>query len=411
MRKEMIKRGLLSLIMALALLSGLGCQAVQTETNSEQGNSSILEMENTLKVYYLDIGQGDAIYIKTPAGEDILIDGGDLGNEEMLVNYLEDLKVDDIEVLIATHPHSDHMAGLVSVLQEFKVESVYAPKVSHTSKTFENFLKGVKAQGLSIKSAKAGVTIPLEGVTATLVGPVKAYEDLNNYSAVLHLSYGNTSFLFTGDAEEIAEADMLSQNIAADVLKVGHHGSHSSTSDRFLKAVNPKYAVISAGVDNSYGHPHRETLNKLANSNVKVYRTDQQGTIIAISDGKSLQFTVNGVTVTEQSTKTDQPAKATSSIKLVNVDRFKEVATIKNIGTIDIELTGWTLTSVAGNQVYSFPNGFILKAGASVQITSGSNGINNPPSQLLWTTNNVWNNEADPAELTNSKGEKIDAIP
>jgi competence protein ComEC len=241
-----------------------------------------------LSVYFLNIGQGDATYIKTASGDDILIDGGKNEAGPTVVNYLKQLGVDDLEVLISTHPDADHVGGLDNVLYAFRVNAVYAPKVSHTTDTFKDFLLAVKAQGLKIKEAKAGVSLSLANVTAKFVGPVKAYgDDLNDWSAVLHLAYGDSTFLFTGDAEKKSEMDMIrtNQTLQADLLKVGHHGSKSSTSTAFLKVVSPKYAVISVG-KNSYGHPTATILSRLKAAKITTYRTDLNGTVIAISDGK-----------------------------------------------------------------------------------------------------------------------------
>jgi competence protein ComEC len=246
-----------------------------------------------LSVYYLNVGQGDATYIRTPAGDDILIDAGKNEAGEAVVDYLKQLDVDDLELLISTHPDADHSGGLDVVLRNFKVEAVYAPKVSHTTNTFKDFLVAVKEEGLTIKEAKAGVKLSLKGVTTKFVGPVKTYgDDLNNWSAVLHLTYGKHSFLFTGDAETKSETDMIKakMTLKADVLKVGHHGSNSSTSAAFLKAVSPKYAVISVG-KNSYGHPTKQVLDRLKSSKATTYRTDMNGTVTAMSDGKSITFT------------------------------------------------------------------------------------------------------------------------
>lgn len=245
-----------------------------------------------LSVYFLNIGQGDATYIKTAAGDDILIDAGKNDAGDLVVNYLKLLGVDDIEIMIATHPDADHVGGLDTVLKSFKVEAIYAPKVSHTTDTFKDFLLAVKNEGLTIKEAKADITLTLEGVTAKFVGPVKTYgDDLNNWSAVLHLTFGNNSFLFTGDAEKESEADMLKakKTLKADVLKIGHHGSVSSTTSNFLKAVAPVHVVISVG-KNSYGHPASTILNRLKSAKATVYRTDLNGTITAVSDGKKLTF-------------------------------------------------------------------------------------------------------------------------
>lgn len=246
-----------------------------------------------LSVYFLNVGQGDAVYIKTPAGDDVLIDAGKNEAGDAVVDYLTQLGVDDLEVLISTHPDADHSGGLDTVLKEFIVESVYAPKVSHTTQTFKDFLLAVKNEGLTIKEAKAGVKLTMSGVTSKFVGPVKTYgDDLNNWSAVLHLTYGKNTFLFTGDAESKSESDMIKskQTLKADVLKVGHHGSNSSTSATFLKAVAPKYAVISVG-KNSYGHPTKQILDRLKSAKLTTYRSDLNGTVTAVSDGKTITFT------------------------------------------------------------------------------------------------------------------------
>ncbi|TPG69331.1 MBL fold metallo-hydrolase [Brevibacillus laterosporus] len=268
-------------------------QAVPATKQAPAPSVPVAPGTNDLKVYFLDVGQGDATYIKTANGDNILIDGGNTDKGDLMVKYLKDLKVDDIEVLIMTHPDADHIGGLNKVMQNFKVKSVYAPKVAHTTDTYVNLLKQIKGQGLSIKATVAGTTIPLQGVTARFVAPVSTYDkELNEWSAVLHLAYGTTSFLFTGDAEHKSEADMLKikQVVKADVLKVGHHGSDSSTTPAFLKAVAPKYAVISSGKENKYGHPTQGTLKKLQGAGITTYRTDQKGTVIVISNGKTITW-------------------------------------------------------------------------------------------------------------------------
>lgn len=265
-----------------------------SETSSSELKADKLKApaKDKLSVYFLNIGQGDATYIKTAAGDDILIDAGKNNAGAVVVNYLKQLGVDDLEIMIATHPDADHVGGLDTVLKSYKVEAVYAPKVSHTTDTFKDFLLAVKSEGLTIKEAKADVALPLKGVTANFVGPVKTYgDDLNEWSAVLHLTYGEKSFLFTGDAEKKSEADIIKdkQTIKADVLKTGHHGSVSSTSPAFLKAVAPKVAIISVG-KNNYGHPASTILNRLNSAKVTVYRTDLNGTVTAVSDGKTISF-------------------------------------------------------------------------------------------------------------------------
>lgn len=249
----------------------------------------------TTTVHFMDVGQGDGTYIKTAGGDDVIIDAGNKDGSDV-VAYLKKQKVKDIEVMIATHPDADHIGGLDEVLKAFKVKSVYAPKVSHTSQAYKDFLLAVKREGLTIKTAKKDVKVPLKGVSAKFVAPVKTYSksDLNDWSAVLRLVQGKKSFLFTGDAEAKSEADMIKskETLRANVLKVGHHGAKTSSSSAFIKAVNPQYSVISVGKKNHYGHPTKEVLNRLKKT--KVYRTDQKGAIV---------FTTNGSTLTVKTEK------------------------------------------------------------------------------------------------------------
>ncbi|NLO22239.1 MAG: MBL fold metallo-hydrolase [Syntrophomonadaceae bacterium] len=247
-----------------------------------------------LTVSFIDVGQGDSILIQTPLGQSMLIDGGERGQGERLLEYLRKQGIDKIDIMVGTHPHSDHIGGLIAVLENFRVEKVYLPKVTHTSSTFRDLLTAVKNQGLKVSTAKAGTAIPLEGVDTVFIAPVgDTYGSLNNYSAVVQLAYGNKSFIFCGDAEEESEQDMLSSSqgdLKAEVLKVGHHGSSTSTSDPFLNAAAPQYAVIMCGTDNDYGHPHKETIEKLNQAGVKIYRTDENGNIVFSSDGNSLKI-------------------------------------------------------------------------------------------------------------------------
>ncbi|MCM3291812.1 MBL fold metallo-hydrolase [Paenibacillus sp. MER 180] len=283
----------------LSLLIVVGCspasetiQVSTKETVTPQAHKHQLA-GSTLQVYYLDVGQGDSTLIKTPKGQHVLIDGGQNGQGENVVSYLKQYGVKELDAVIATHPDADHIGGLDTVIDAIPVKSVYAPRVSHTTKTYKDFLMAVKNRGLKIKAAKAGLELPLDGVAAEFLAPVGDYgKDLNAWSAVLKVTYKNTSFIFSGDAEKKSETDMVNSgaNLKADVYKVGHHGSDTSTSAEFLKAIHPTYAVISVGKDNKYGHPKDVVLDRLRKSGVKVFRTDEQGTIISISDGKTIKF-------------------------------------------------------------------------------------------------------------------------
>lgn len=287
-----------------------------------------------LEVYYIDVGQGDSIFIISPEGKTILIDGGEKDSD--VTDFLKSRKIKTIDVLIATHPHLDHIGGLVNVIKNYDVKSVYMPKATHTTKTFENLILAIKGKGLKIKPVYEGVTLPFEDINAVFVAPQKDIknDNLNEYSAVLKLTYKNTSFLFTGDAENGSEQRMLSskQNIKADVLKIGHHGSKSSTSTTFLNKVNPKYAVISCGANNKYGHPHDITIKKLNNNKIKTYRTDKDGTIHAISDGKNIKFeTIKSDKKTHTTANsTKKPTTAVNNIK--SEDKKEEVVYITKSG-------------------------------------------------------------------------------
>jgi len=264
------------------------------EPNKEDGSAP-----KTLKVHFLDVGQADSILIQTPDGEAILVDGGNNEDGAFVVNYLKKAGVKKLAAVVATHPHEDHIGGLDTVIKNFPTERVYLPDITHTTRSFEDFIRAVKESGAKRIRAKAGAKIDISDIKAEFLAPNSSYYgDLNNYSAVLKITYGNVSFLLTGDAEAESEKEMLAKgyNLKADVLKVGHHGSTSSTTSAFLKAVAPKYAVISAGKDNDYGHPAPETLQKLNSAGVEIYRTDQDSTVIFITDGKSITIkTVNAV--------------------------------------------------------------------------------------------------------------------
>ncbi|MGU8701240.1 ComEC/Rec2 family competence protein [Clostridium perfringens] len=250
--------------------------------------------DSKLMISYMDVGQGDAAYIKVN-GNDILIDAGPRSNSKELLEQLKAKNIDDFELVIATHPHEDYIGGMVDVFKEYEVKAFYSPKITHTTKTYENLVKAVKDEGLKTKELKGGMVIDLgEGAKFEVFTPQKSeYEELNDYSPIMKLSFGDTSYLFTGDAEKLAEEEALAKyktSLDSDVIKFGHHGSSSSSSNAFIEAVSPKYGIISCAKDNKYGHPHRETLDIIKKYNIKTFRTDTDGEIILTSDGKSINF-------------------------------------------------------------------------------------------------------------------------
>lgn len=244
----------------------------------------------TLQVHFIDVGQGASQLIIGPTGKTMLIDGGDNHMEEAIVAYLQDQGIRKIDILIGTHPHADHIGGLDAVVDHFDIGKIYMPRVQANTKTFESLLRSIQKKGLKVTTAKAGLTLDWEpDVEVNMVAPVGTYDNVNDMSAVVHLAYGDTAFLFTGDAEAGSEADILRSgaDIKADVLLVGHHGSATSTGDAFLDKVDPDYGVIQVG-DNQYGHPHEEVLNRLAEHGVRIYRSDVHGTVVFESDGETI---------------------------------------------------------------------------------------------------------------------------
>ena len=222
------------------------------------------------------------------------IDGGNVADSDLVGAYLADQGVEELDYVVCTHAHEDHVGGLAGALSQYPVGEVLSPVTEYDSQAFGNFLKYTQEQGLSLTVPEPGDTWTVGTAAVTVLGPVQDYDDTNNTSIVLRVDFGETSFLFTGDMERTAEEDLLESGawLEADVLKVGHHGSDTSTSYPFLREVDPDYAVISVGENNDYGHPSEDTLSRLRDDDVTVYRTDLQGDVVCTSDGTSLTFTV-----------------------------------------------------------------------------------------------------------------------
>ena len=293
-------KSIMSLIIFSSLLALPACSASGSaekgEFLPEAQNDTVYALvgdEGELRVSFVDVGQGDSEFIELPNGETLLIDAGTNETGADVVNYIESLGYSSIDYVVGTHPHEDHIGGLDDVIRTFDVESVYMPKVTADTKTFEDVLDAVDEKGLTINTAKAGVTlVDVDGLSVKMLAPVlDEYDNTNDYSAVIRIVYDDTSFIFMGDAEQYAE-DLITGDVSADVLKVGHHSSSTSTGGAFLQRVSPSYAVISCGLDNSYGHPHTETIEKLGG--IPVFRTDEMGTIVATSDGSEISFRTLG---------------------------------------------------------------------------------------------------------------------
>ncbi|MEL7563926.1 MAG: stalk domain-containing protein [Dehalobacterium sp.] len=251
--------------------------------------SSNVTQSPTLTVHFIDVGQADSIYIQAPNRYDILIDAGNNDDGPAVVTYLNNQGVDDIELLIATHAHEDHIGGLDDVLNAFVVEQIIDSGEVSTTKTYTNYWAAVEAEEAKYQE-DSDLTFDLgNNIRFYVIETGDGYSNTNDNSVLTKLDYNNVEFLFTGDMEADVEGSILNKDIQADILKVGHHGSRSSTSETFLNIVNPSSAVISVGEGNTYGHPHEETLNTLKNHGIDTYMT-KWGDIICTTDGDKYTF-------------------------------------------------------------------------------------------------------------------------
>lgn len=261
----------------------------------------VFEKSRDLKVHYIDVGQGDSIFIELPNGQNALIDGGPGSNKHHLIKYLKGLNFEVIDYLVATHPHEDHIGGLPEIIRTFEIGKIYMPDATNITNIFEELLTTIQSKNLSILKTETGTVLldePGLKLKALAPDPYTSGSNYNDYSIVLRLDFNDNSFMFTGDGETLTEQYLLADNsdeeLKVDVLKIGHHGGDTSTTQPFLNKVNPKYSVITVGKGNSYGHPTQNVIARLENANIDIYRTDTDGTIIATSDGENITFVKKG---------------------------------------------------------------------------------------------------------------------
>lgn len=261
------------------------------QNNNQNQNDYINTNNDLLKVHYLDVGQGDSIFVELPNNETMLIDAAESYQSENIINYLKNLNYQKIDYVIGTHPHTDHIGGLKDIINTFEIGKIYIPKVVSTTKTYESLLMAIKDKNLKINTAKAGTSIiDTDALKINILAPNNStYTELNNYSVVTKITYGTTKFLFMGDAEKLSENE-IKENVTADVIKIGHHGSNTSSSIDFIKKVNAKYGIISVGLNNKYNLPKEETITNWENSGTKIYLTSTNGTIRASSDGTNIKI-------------------------------------------------------------------------------------------------------------------------
>lgn len=303
-----------NLILAFSILVG----AVSTTPMTTLAAPSTTD---EMTVHFIDVGQGDSTLI-TCGDHSMLIDAGDDSKGTAIQNYLQKQKVEELDYLVLTHPDADHIGGAPVIITKFDINKVFMSNYEKDNKTYQKLIQALDNKRLKYTAPKVNSQYSLGTAKITILAPNDEYDNPNDSSIALLIKNGDNTFLFTGDAGEDAENDILANNIdiSADVYKVGHHGSKYSTSQDFFKAVDPEYAVISCGENNSYGHPHAETLNTFRTNGVKVYRTDEDGTIVATSDGEKITFNVPasetwkaGEPTRSEETKATNSAKAESS--------------------------------------------------------------------------------------------------
>lgn len=243
-------------------------------------------------VSFIDVGQGNCTLLRC-GGKAILVDSGEVGAAQTVINYIKNLGIDELNCVLVTHQHTDHMGAMTKILYEFKIDDLIMPEIPEeiipTNKTYEKFLTAVSDNAGNVIAAKPGETYSYGEMKLEIFAPLRDYDNLNDMSAVSRISYGDTSVMFTGDATTTVEKDLLKKNInySATVLNVGHHGSKTSSSEAWLRAVNPKYAVICCGVNNDYGHPHSLITKRLEEFGIEYFETDLLGTIVFESDSKN----------------------------------------------------------------------------------------------------------------------------
>lgn len=317
-----------------------------------------------LEVHFVDVGQGAAQVIIAPNKKVMVIDGGNNDDEDLMVSYLTDLGIKKIDILVGTHPDADHIGGIDAVINAFDIGKIYMPKVQSNTITFESVLTAIQNKGLAVSTAKSGLVLDLDSsISAKMIAPLAESSDKNEMSAIVRLQFGSQSFLLTGDAGVSTEADLISagETLQSTVLLVGHHGSEHSTSDAFLKAVQPRYAVIQVG-KNSYGHPKEVVLSKLANTNAEIFRNDTEGTIVFKTNGETMEVNKNAwayqgpkvpaktsvIENTQKNAVAQTPTTTSTAEKGLTASASIDNAQPKQNGTVNVTVT---VKDVSGNPV------------------------------------------------------------
>lgn len=287
------------IVFLLHMILGLFSEPEKQLPNTEKQNTESEFVQETesltdadiMRVHFLDVEQGLCILVQLE-DEVLIYDGGERDTSSLVVAYIKDLGITEIDYMISSHYDADHVSGLIGCLNAFDVKNVIGSNYEHDSKLYDSFMDAVEAEGLQMEYPKVGTEYSFGEAVITILSPEEISRDSNSNSVAIKLTYGESDFIFTGDADYGSERNMVASGMDLDceVLSVGHHGSASSTSEKFLQATTPEYAVISCGEDNSYGHPHKEVLKLLEDFRVEILRNDEMGTIVVETDGENINF-------------------------------------------------------------------------------------------------------------------------
>ena len=382
-----MKRLLFSTVMMVVLLLS-GCQIAQPKSAEGVLSGALFNVQ------FLDVGQGDSIFLQSPEGKTMLVDAGTKGAGRNIANYLQGLGIKKIDYVVATHPDADHIGGLVPILEQFEVGTFVDSGKPHTSQTFIDMLTLIDNKSITYYVPATGDEWSLGDAKVEVLHANENAKDNNDASIVLRVLYDEVSFLLTGDAGISLEKEMMKSDVKSTVLKAGHHGSNTSSSPQFIQAVQPEIAILSYGEGNKYGHPHDEVMDVLAQQNVKVYATATQGNIIVETDGK--HYKVGAVPLEMIA------LQSATGVILQSKDVVKEEVVIANTSNEAVSLEDWQLVSVEGNQIFTFPS-VTLQAGDTITVTSGTDAMEDK-THIKWTNQQIWLNSGDAAQLKDAKG-------
>lgn len=457
------------LLVVMVLLAGCsGLSELPTDSGEETGPSTQVPGDfvanGTAEVHNINVGQSASTLVIGPTGETMLIDSGHFNDDgEYVLAYLQRHGIDRIDYLVTSHNDADHIGGNAAIIEYYETEAsgigaVYDPGIAASTNTYSEYLDAIETHDVTLYETREGDTIPFDGVDVEVLGPPEPYlenEDRNENSIVLRLTYGQTSFLYTGDAEESQEEYLVEEygpGLDSTVYKAGHHGSSSSSSSLLLDAVDPQAAVISSDYDSQYGHPHEEVLQNLADRSISTYWTATHGDVVFVTNGEGISVRTQAVAPTDplslrdsesidprvddsvseriqigsgpveeqtatvtptETVTTDGGTTGTLAVETVHADAAgddrenlnDEYIVFTNDGDGPIELAHWTVRDEA-EKTYTFPDGFSLDAGGTVTLYTGSG--TDTETDLYWGAGGpVWNNNGDTVIVTDGDGKRV----